>query len=258
MKHKNKDALPKLNILLSEWPKGTVVTVASLKEKGYSRQLLDKYKLSRWIAPVGKGAYQRYQDNIDWFGGLYGLQLAGHSVHAGAKTALELQGLAHYLAPKMPRCFLFGQASSRLPKWFSDYDWDLKILFKATNLFSDIADLGLTEHSHKEFSVRISAPERAAMEMMCLVPDKQGFDEAFRIMENLATLRSDLAQQLLAACRSIKTKRLFMYMAEKIGHDWVEEIRPNQIDFGSGKRVIIKNGVFDKKYQITVETENAY
>ncbi len=77
-------------------------------------------------------------------------------------------------------------------------------------------------------------------------------------MENLATLRAELVQKLLENCHSIKVKRLFMYMAEKIAHSWVEELNTDRLDFGSGKRVIVPNGVLDKKYQITVEHENPY
>ena len=36
-------------------------------------------------------------------------------------------------------------------------------------------------------------------------------------MENFVSLRSEIVQRLLVTCRSIKVKRLFMYMAEKKG-----------------------------------------
>ena len=49
-----------------------------------------------------------------------------------------------------------------------------------------------------------------------------------------------------------------MYMAEKNSHSWIKEIQTKRIDLGSGKRVIIKNGILDKKYQITVQQENTY
>jgi len=61
-----------------------------------------------------------------------------------------------------------------------------------------------------------SAPERAAMEMLHLVPKEVGFDEAQLIVENLVALRADVVQRLLEACRSVKVKRLFLYM----GRDW--------------------------------------
>ena len=81
---------------------------------------------------------------------------------------------------------------------------------------------------------------------------KVGFDEAFLIMENLATLRSEMVQRLLVMCRSIKVKRLFMFMAEKHGHPWVSDLDLSRLDLGKGKRMIIPKGSFDRKYRITV------
>ena len=255
---KKQESQSKLNVLISNWFKGTVLTGSILKKKGYSKQLLDKYKSNRWIAQVGKGAYKLFSDNIDWLGGLYGIQSSGYKVHAGGKTALELQGYAHYLAYKLPRSFLFGPPGLRLPKWFTNYNWDLEIVYKTTSLFQNKNDFGLTDYKHKDFTVRVSSPERAALEMMYHIPNKQGFDEALRIMENLTTLRPKLLQELLMSCSSIKVKRLFLYLAEKISLPWVKEIQTNRIDLGSGKRVIIKNGVLNKKYQITVQPEDTY
>ena len=248
----------KLNLLLSHWPQGAVLTLAYLKEMGFSKQLMDKYKAGRWVASVGNGAYRRYQDSVDWLGGLHGLQAAGLAVHAGAKTALEMLGLAHYLGPRMPRCFLLAQSGLRLPMWFKGYDWETQVLFRPTRLFQPSPDLGFTEHAHRGFMVRIASAERAALEMMHLVPDVQGFDEAYRIMENLTSLRPDLVQRLLESCQSIKAKRLFLMMAERAGHDWVDELDLKTVHLGTGKRVIVKDGVLNKKYQITVEAESGF
>ena len=258
MEQTNNNSLSKINQLISKWPNGAVITMAQLKRQGYSRQLVNKYKSSRWITPVGNGAYRKYNDKIDWFGGIYGLQSSGYPVFIGGKTSLELLGLAHYLGPEINRCWLFAQTGTRLPRWFSEYPWGIDISFKTTNLFSQSNRLGLTDYKHKEFTVQISAAERGALEMMYHIPNNQGFDEAYRIMENLATLRSGVVQQLLVNCNSIKVKRLFMYMAQKVRHGWFEQLHPEQIDFGRGKRVILKNGVLDNQYQITVNPENTY
>jgi hypothetical protein len=51
--------------------------------------------------------------------------------------------------------------------------------------------------------------------------------------------------------------RLFLFMAEKHEHPWIEELALSDINLGSGKRVIIKNGALNKKYQITVPRELA-
>ena len=44
-------------------------------------------------------------------------------------------------------------------------------------------------------------------------------------------------------------------MSEKNNHDWLKNLNIKKIDFGSGKRVIVKNGVFNNKYNITVPKE---
>jgi len=47
-------------------------------------------------------------------------------------------------------------------------------------------------------------------------------------------------------------KRLFLYLAEHIGHEWFNYLDISTIDLGKGKRSIIKNGCLDPKYQITI------
>ena len=44
----------------------------------------------------------------------------------------------------------------------------------------------------------------------------------------------------LEECRSVKVKRLFLFMAEKARHAWFEALDLDRIDLGSGKRVIPK------------------
>ncbi len=75
------------------------------------------------------------------------------------------------------------------------------------------------------------------------------------MMEGLNNLRPNLVQQLLEACQSVKVKRLFLYMAEKSGHDWVKYLNLEKINMGSGKRSIVKNGVYVSKYQIIISKE---
>ena len=93
------------------------------------------------------------------------------------------------------------------------------------------------------------------MEMLYLVPGKVSFEESFLIMESLVTLRPEIVQNLLEICRFVKVKRLFMYMAEKHRHPWVEKLDLSQIDFGKGKRRIVSGGELNSKYNITVPRE---
>jgi len=76
-------------------------------------------------------------------------------------------------------------------------------------------------------------------------------------MEMLTGLRPDLLQKLLEECKSIKVNRLFLYMAEKAGHSWLDDLDLSKIDLGKGKRSIVKNGVLNSKYQITIPRDLA-
>mgnify|MGYP001584397915 FL=1 len=99
----------------------------------------------------------------------------------------------------------------------------------------------------------MSAPERAALELVDLVPKEQSFSEARLLMEGLTTLRPELVQELLEACRSVKAKRLFLFLAEEANHAWFKELNTSKLDLGKGNRSIVKGGQLDQKYQITVE-----
>ena len=101
----------------------------------------------------------------------------------------------------------------------------------------------------------ISAPERAIFEVLHLVPQEQGFEEARLLMEGLTGLRPKLVQTLLEQCRSIKVKRLFLHLAQRCNHAWVKKLDLKRIKLGSGNRVIVPGGRFDPQYRITVERE---
>lgn len=243
----------RLNPLLSTWPRGVVYTASWLSSRGIPPSLAKKYCESNWIKLVGRGAYLRVGDSVDWKGGLWAIQTQlGCQIHAGGKTALELLGYGHFLSFGDTTVYLFGEPSVNLPLWFKQYNKERSLQYFTTNLFEQVPCLGLTNYDCGEFSIRISSPERAYMEVLYLVPYKQSYDEAYLLMEGLTTLRPHLVQQLLENCGSVKVKRLFMYMAEELGHPWVKYLNLDRVDFGKGKRLIVKGGSLDPKYQITV------
>ncbi len=246
--------MTKINQLLQQWPHGAVLTAVRLREFGCGPDLIHRYRMSNWLEPVGRGAYKLANEPIDWLGGVYALQAQlGLGVHPGGRTALELQGLGHYLTQQSRRVFLFGRRGERLPQWFVDHSWGQRVHYQATSFLPPpISDEYLSDYRHGQFTVKISCRELAALELLYHVPCRQGFDEAMRLMENLATLRPQVVQSLLQDCRSVKIKRLFLYMAEKAGHPWFGKLETSAIDLGRGKRMIIKGGTLDKKYEITV------
>lgn len=244
----------KLNRLLRAWPQGTVAVSSWLEKQGAYQQLLHEYEKSGWIERIGQGAYIRAGDSIEWTGGLYALQKhLKLPVHVAAKTALQMQGYAHFLPLGKGRVVtLFGTPGTRLPTWFRRYDWGVKLRYVTTKLFADAPDAGLTTKTLSTWDVTLSAPERAMMEVLHLVPGKETFEEASLLMQGLTTLRPRLVQSLLEQCQSVKVKRLFMFLAESHNHAWVRKLDLSQVDFGKGKRMIVKGGRFDAKYKITV------
>ncbi len=241
----------KINRLFLDWSAGAVYLNSYLKKRGISDQLLSQYKKSKWVKSIGTGAVARYNDDVSLVSAVSTLQTqADMSVHFGCKTALSLLGRSHYLELGVQKAILFGRNNKKLPVWFQNYSWETEWEYHTTDFLP--YDMGLTEIKVDNFTIKISSAARAIMECLYLATDKQDLVECYQIMESLNNLRPDSVQELLEQCSSVKVKRLFMYMADKTGHSWVKYLNLNKIDLGSGKRSIVKNGAYVKKYMITV------
>ena len=244
----------KINRLLGSFPQGTVILSSWMKEKGYSPELQKRYRKSNWLESIGTGAMIRKGDQVTYEGAIYTLQhLSNFSIHPGGKTALNLQGNAHYLELSTKSVVLFGDSGEVLPTWFRNHKWEHAIHYYRSGFLP--TDIGYTEVEFKNFKYRISNPARAMMECLYLTPTKQSLVECYEIMEGLNNLRPLQVQALLEQCSSVKVKRLFLYLAGKSGHAWVKHIHREKIDLGKGKRSIIKGGFYDPEYQITIDKE---
>lgn len=244
----------KINQSLQSIPEGTVVLASWLIKRGYSLDLQKRYRKSNWLVSVGTGAMIRKSDTISYEGALFALQKQVHlNIHPAGKTALGLQGRAHYLELSTKSVTLFGPMKEELPAWFKNYPWGVTVHLYGTGFLPP--DLGLVELEMKNFKLLVSGPARAMMECLYLVPKNQFLQECYEIMEGLNNLRPSMVQELLEQCKSVKVKRLFLYLAEKCGHEWVRHLKLEKIHLGSGKRAIVQGGAFSTKYQITVNRE---
>ena len=241
----------KINQLLKIQPRGTVLLASWLVSKGYSFDLQRRYRESQWLESIGSGAMIRTGDHVNISGALYSLQTQlGLSTHFGGKSALAMQGKAHYLELSSKRVYLFGNKGENLPSWFTQRDWGTQIEYFSTKFLG--STLGLTEFQVKEFTIKISSPARALMECLYLSSNNEDFVECYELFEPLNNLRPTQVQELLENCTSIKVKRLFLYMAEKAKHSWFEYLNIDKIDLGHGKRSLVENGAYISKYKITV------
>jgi hypothetical protein len=240
-----------LNQLLASLSPGVVVTSAWLVEQGYSLELQRRYRSSHWFESIGHGAMVRTGDSVDWLGGVHALQAQlGLSFHPAAGTALAMQGRAHYLSLSPSRAWLFGAAGERLPPWFKRFDWGVSVEGLKTGFLPP--RLGLHEVEHKGFRIQVSGAGRAMMECLYLAPRHQSLEEAADLMDGLNNLHPRQVQALLEACTSIKVKRLFLYLAERSGHDWLTAIDRSKIDMGRGKRSLVPAGAYVPSYRMTV------
>ncbi len=264
----------KLNWLQHNLPEGLIVDAAWLERHGISRQLRRKYVLHRWLLALARGVYRRpaWSENagLPWQQLVISLNtLLQIPVCVGGRTALELQGFGHYLAAKgAGEAHLYS--NKPLPGWVSHLRVDARLVFhSATRLFKNGAippynaltgapalssNASVTQQSwgHWKWLLTVSTPERAILELLDEIPKRETFHQADVLMEGLRSLSPRRLQTLLVDCRSVKVKRLFFWFAERHRHAWLQKLNRSAIDLGTGKRMLVRGGKLDPKYNITV------
>jgi hypothetical protein len=175
-------------------------------------------------------------------------------VHIGGRSALELLGLAHYLQVNTQETTVFVESKTSLPLWFTNNQWNTNPKIFTVSLFKE-NETGLTDFQDGELTMKISNAACAMMECLSLCPNQFPLTEAYELMEGLTSLRPTQVQTLLEQCKSIKVKRLFLYFAERAGHNWLKYIDAKQIDLGSGVRSLANEGMFVSKYQLVLPKE---
>jgi hypothetical protein len=136
----------KLNRLQHDLPEGLVVDAAWLERRGYSSALRSKYAARGWLEQVARGVYRRptaqlpdpnkNDGRLRWQHVVVSLQtVLGQQLVVGGRTALELQGFAHYLgAGEMREVHLYGR--ERPPTWVGNLELETKfVLHNAGRLF---------------------------------------------------------------------------------------------------------------------------
>jgi hypothetical protein len=246
----------KIKNLLDLHVPGTILLASWLEANGFSRDLQHRYLKSGWLESIGVGAFKRPNEIVTWQGALYSLQKQVTSpLYIGGPTALSLAGFSHYLRANSESVYLFSPLGVKLPAWFKKYQWNETVKHVRTSFLP--SNDGLTEYGVSQFPLVIASPERAILECLYLVPETQDITEAYQILSGMVNLRPVLLQSLLEECKSVKVKRLFLFMAKKANHQWFEFLNQTAIDLGSGDRSIVSNGIYNSEYRITIPNELA-
>jgi hypothetical protein len=188
----------------------------------------------------------------------------------GGRTALELQGFAHYLSERQREIHLYG--TGKPPGWVLKLKLENRFVFhNADRLFKREAgrphrgksDSDTTNDVLQSSQIRqpwgqwdwpltMSSPERAILELLDEIPQRETFHQADVLMEGLRNLRRRRLHTLLVACSSVKVKRLFLWFAERHQHAWLKKLDRKDIDLGHGKRMLVRGGKLDPTFNITV------
>ena len=241
----------KINQLLQKQPPGGLFFSDWMYKNNISYELQRRYRETQWLTSMDTGVMIRTGDEPTIFSAISCLNKQHNkNFHIGAMAAIEYHGSAHYIPMGKQTVVVFGSKNETLPKWLLNRDWNVILRFFTTQNFSE--NLGIKEEDMNGFPLRISSRERAFMECLHLAPKYYNLTDLYYVMEALNNIRPNITQQLLEECKSVKVKRLFLYMAEKAQHAWVKYLDLKQINLGSGKRVIAENGVYNTKYQISL------
>jgi Transcriptional regulator, AbiEi antitoxin, Type IV TA system/Transcriptional regulator, AbiEi antitoxin N-terminal domain len=265
----------KLNSMIQRLPEGLLVDSAWLEQQGYSRALRHQYVNAHWLEQPARGVFRRPRGQLVWEQVIVSLQhILKFPVSVGGRSALELNGQAHYLSQTPTRIHLY--TDKKLPSWIfklplpqefishnrlgllnlSTEEKSQQINETAATYQTDLLR-GLMLFGGGDMPLIISTPERAYLELLDELPQHESFHTADMVMEGLTNLSPRRLQTLLEATNSIKVKRLFFIFAERHNHAWLKHLDMQKIDLGAGKRMLVKGGKLHSKYLISLPEEFA-
>jgi hypothetical protein len=248
----------KIKYLVERVPRGTLVLSSYLKDLGISNDLQQAYVKNGWLKRVDRGVFVFFSDEPTLEGALSCLSTQSNlEIHLGGLSALRLQGYHHFIQRDGNSIveYVYKPSQERLPAWFNASNLQRNMEIVSTSFLG--GGFALEKQKHRDYEYPIASAERAILEYLFLCPERGSLKVAYQMLEMMVGLRPDSLQTLLEHCSSVKVKRLFLYMAEKLGHAWFDYLDVARIDLGKGKRVIEPNGVYDSKYRISLrDVEN--
>lgn len=267
----------KVNLLEEYLPEGLLVDAAWLSQRGFSTSLRSQYVASGRLEQPVRRVYRRPRGFIGWQQVVISLQAPlGYPLVVGGRTALELQGLGHYLSDDIREVHLYGTKPP--PTWLRNLSVGARFIYhndkklfrnetvekvlgglkdglldgKALLMHPKNVTLSIQSWGQGDRSFVLSTPERAILELLDELPGRESFEQVDKLMGSLPNLSPTRIENLLEDCHNVKVKRLFFFFADRHKHAWLKRLDKEAVDLGTGKRMLVRGGKLDKRYQITV------
>ena len=222
-------------------PDGVLVDRFQLRSAGLSPTQIDYCVRKGKIQSVASGVYRRPGLTLKWPCMVYSLIRMGVPCHVASVSALQHHGLADQkivtsseivLARLVPFPIWLKRLDARFRSWRG-------------RLAEGLPGSAITSFSFGtwDWPIPISTPELALLEYLVEIHSEPEFhlaDRVFRLVD------FERLKELLIDFPHFKARRLCFWFAKRHGFD----LPP--LDLGRGKIAIVKNGVFDKAFSITV------
>ncbi|MFN7096734.1 MAG: type IV toxin-antitoxin system AbiEi family antitoxin domain-containing protein [Gammaproteobacteria bacterium] len=246
--------MKRLAPLLQTWPSGKLMTTTYLQQLGIQPQNMHAYVNKGWIQKVGHGVFYLANDyQPSWQSAIDALTTQLHyPIHIGGRSALRYWGHQHFIQQQNADVYLFTEKTPiQLPQWVNQFSWkNGQIVLVNKELFP--SNEGIMQVAEGVLHFKVSTPERAILEILSQVPQKQEYAEAVYLTESLLNLRPAPLQSLLEQCTSLKVKRLFLQIADMCSLPCMKLINLDKIDLGKGKQMIGEGGYYYPKYHLSV------
>jgi Transcriptional regulator, AbiEi antitoxin, Type IV TA system/Transcriptional regulator, AbiEi antitoxin N-terminal domain len=223
----------KLNSLYRHAAAGSPLTSQDLAALGISADLAVHYVRAGWLVRLARGVFSLANDTLALHPSLILLEHRIDGLHVGGKSALDWYGVRQYPS-QQPLLHLVGWAAAGLPGWFTErFPAD----YHRKRLFDELPDalLHAGPFEQRSSAPRVSAPERALLEMLSDVGVRQPLVEARELAESSYNLRAEVLRELLQHCTSVKTVRLCLQFGRELSLPWAAKLDTAELPTGSDR-----------------------
>lgn len=220
-------------------------------ENGIPHEQIQEFIAAGELERISVGLYAKQQGYISPLEVVGALQNQMHlDVHVAAMSSLVYQEKLVSPDGDNQKLLLSSTNFTRLPKWVHEREWSS--VYSVTRMFDEFAESDFVQLAMDGHAIKVSCLELAVLECLEPVTNEERFENALHLMRQIDSIDVAKMQSLLGRSKSVKTNRLLMHLAEKTKRSWYGELNQSTMNFGEGDVQVIKDGLLDPKFNITV------